>query len=116
MVGIAASLPYLQLRYLPLGALCLGLLLYDIAADQLGLIAALWAPLLMAFSPWVLDQFALLRLLKAKRSSGGGGQRGNFAGSIYVAHSTHDDDAEAADHALDDADDGKAADHSYDAP
>lgn len=58
--GIASSLPYLQIRYLPLRAICLGLLLYDIAADQFGLIVALWAPLSMGIGLWFIDQAWLM--------------------------------------------------------
>lgn len=107
MTGIPASLPYLQLRFIPLGALFLSLLLYDMAtdepgvvvgSDQIGFIAALWAPLLMFLGPWLVDQLTLVAWLVYLKRSSKQKIQGSIGG-IYIAHSTHDEDVEEAEDA-----------------
>lgn len=54
--SVAQSVSYLQLRCLPFGAICLALVLYDMVGDTSGYSRGVWALILMALMPWVLDQ------------------------------------------------------------
>jgi len=86
--GVVASLPYLQLRYLPLGAICLGLLLFDTAADEVGLISASWAPLLMTVGLWFIDHMLLMRSRQVL------GKQQQRDGGVYVVYGHQADEEE----------------------